>query len=444
MTNSSIRYSALRPDEPGSSTSDEVRFGTDPDYFKSAFTYAKYNDLDRMGYQVPQRFGKWARKSVGRFTYTPRDTWEQEDEEVVEKPLSYIELIIVVIAAILAIATMPFSLIFTLKLVGPTEKLVVMRLGRAMKPRGPGPSLVLPCIDSVHLVDTRLNAFSVPPLKIITQDRGLVELGATVYLKVRDVMAAVCAIQERDSSTRTLASTLLYRHVSQKRVCDMSHAHQKRELATAVKEEMGSFTQQYGVEITEVELSEVKVEKAGENMGMAALSAVAKSEVGQQIWSVIGPTLEDIAKEAQEQKKDEDEYTSASLIDLSGLNGEDTLPKKLPQPTGPQVDITKLLAIVNLGIDDSLTHAVGKVYQIHCEGHESFYIDLKHGSGKAAKGTIEHPNVVLHVQGSILSGLLSGAISPLTAYMNGSLRIEGSVQDATSLSHLAQRVSHLL
>lgn len=46
-----------------------------------------------------------------------------------------------------------------------------------------------------------------------------------------------------------------------------------------LKDELGHFTAQFGVEITEVELSDVKVVKEAENMGLASLSAVAKSEV---------------------------------------------------------------------------------------------------------------------------------------------------------------------
>lgn len=68
--------------------------------------------------------------------------------------------------------------------VGDFETLVVLRLGRARKTRGPGATVVLPCIDTYTKVDLRINAFNVPPIQIITTDRGLVELGATIFLQV--------------------------------------------------------------------------------------------------------------------------------------------------------------------------------------------------------------------------------------------------------------------
>lgn len=68
---------------------------------------------------------------------------------------------------------------------GDFEQLVVLRLGRAQKTRGPGATVVLPCIDMYTKVDLRVNAFNVPPMQIITFDQGLVELGATVFSQVK-------------------------------------------------------------------------------------------------------------------------------------------------------------------------------------------------------------------------------------------------------------------
>ncbi|PIO67110.1 hypothetical protein TELCIR_11159 [Teladorsagia circumcincta] len=132
---------------------------------------------------------------------------------------------------------MPFSLLFAMKgsagkgrarrfqifavFVSTSEKLVVLRLGRAQKTRGPGATLIVPCIDTTYKISTTITAFNVPPLQVITLDRGLVELGATVFLRIRDPVSAVCSIQD----------------------------------------ELGSFTATYGVEITDVEFSDVKVIK---------------------------------------------------------------------------------------------------------------------------------------------------------------------------------------
>lgn len=70
---------------------------------------------------------------------------------------------------------------------------------------------------------------------MITTDRGLVELGASVFLKIRDPLSAVCQVQDRNNSTRTLANTMLYRYISKKRICEITNPQDRRILAANFK-----------------------------------------------------------------------------------------------------------------------------------------------------------------------------------------------------------------
>ncbi|GMR48116.1 hypothetical protein PMAYCL1PPCAC_18311 [Pristionchus mayeri] len=433
----SVRYSSLlNREESGDEDEDlfpshQMEFGSAPGTFESAFTYAKYGDLDRMGYDSHSRNMR-AERSNKLFTYTPKfddsEEWRGEGGTIVEK-------IIVLLSFVLITITLPLSLLFSLRFVSTHEKLVVLRLGRAQKTRGPGTHLLLPCIDKGHRVDTRITAFNVPPLNIITADRGLIEMGATVYLRVRDPLAAVCQVQDRNSSMRTLASSMLYRYSSKKRICELTGGHDRRHLAALFKDELGHFTSQFGVEITEVELSDIKVVKEAENMGLASLSAVAKSEVGQHIWNVIGPTLEEIAKETKScQNKVERESTGPStigdLVDLHSTSYEE------------DVDIDRLITIVNMGIDQSLVFAIGKIYQLECEGVDQIVVDLR--KGICYKGVAPSADVVLTIDRKWLVPLLKLEISPLQAYSSGKVKISGSIQDTFSLRLLTDRIAHLL
>ncbi|GMS95797.1 hypothetical protein PENTCL1PPCAC_17972, partial [Pristionchus entomophagus] len=433
----SVRYSSLlNREESGDEEEDpfhthNMQFGSAPGTFDSAFTYANYGDLDRMGYQAHSRMFR-PEKINQLFTYTPKfedtDDLRGEDGTVVEK-------IIVILSFILIAITLPLSLLFSLRFVSTHEKMVILRLGRAQKTRGPGTHFLLPCIDKAHRIDTRVTAFNVPPLNIITIDRGLVEMGATVYLRVRDAVAAVCQVQDRNSSMRTLASSMLYRYISKKRICELTGGHDRRHLAGLFKDELGHFTSQFGVEITEVELSDVKIVKEAENMGLASLSAVAKSEVGQQIWNVIGPTLDEIAKETKEndmgrERESTGPSTIGDLVDLHSTNVEE------------EIDIDRLITIVNMGIDHSLVIAIGKVYQLECEGIDQIVIDLR--KGLCYKGVAPSADVVLRIDRKSLVPLLKQELSPLKAYSSGQMNISGSIQDAFSLRLLTDRIVHLL
>ncbi|KAK6013007.1 SPFH/Band 7/PHB domain protein [Ostertagia ostertagi] len=290
MTFPSVRYAALLQDEQDNSNEQSTEqegsgfeFGVPEGTFDSVFTYASYNDLDHMGYEAPARLGNNTSTHGTRysgFTYTK--IFDDEEKEVA--PMNVIEMVIYIFSVMFLLLTMPFSLLFAMK-----------------KTRGPGATLIVPCIDTTYKISTTITAFNVPPLQVISLDRGLVELGATVFLRIRDPVSAVCSIQDRNASTRTLANTMLYRYISKRRICEVTNGHDRRILAATFKDELGSFTATYGVEITDFELSDVKVIKEGENMGLAALSAVVKSDAGAKLWEVIAPHVEEFAREVKEQ-----------------------------------------------------------------------------------------------------------------------------------------------
>lgn len=73
-----------------------------------------------------------------------------------------------------------------------------MRLGRLQKICGPGTVFILPCIDKISRMDTRITSFQIPSLQLITADKGLVEVVAVVFSKIVDPMAALCGVQNKE------------------------------------------------------------------------------------------------------------------------------------------------------------------------------------------------------------------------------------------------------
>ncbi|KAK6049932.1 SPFH/Band 7/PHB domain protein [Cooperia oncophora] len=342
------------------------------------------------------------------------------------------------------------KLTYFFQFVSNSEKLVVLRLGRAQKTRGPGATLIVPCIDTTFKISTTITAFNVPPLQVITIDRGLVELGATVFLRIRDPVSAVCSIQDRNTSTRTLANTMLYRYISKRRICEITNGHDRRILAATLKDELGSFTATYGVEITDVEFSDVKVLKEGENMGLAALSAVVKSDAGVKLWEVIAPHVEEFAREVKEQAaamQSKDPMDPAGPSPVSDITTETLVDIGSASRSAENlsIDEDRLITIINMAIDESLMKAVGCVYQIKCPEISSIVIDLKHPPGLCSRGTpAVNPDVIFEMSHDVFVMIIKQELSPITAYMQGAMKVYGPLQDALSLKYLAERVKHLL
>ena len=112
---------------------------------------------------------------------------------------------------ILIICTFPLSLCFTVKMVQEYERAVLFRLGRVKRGGAVGPGLffIIPCMDSIQVVDLRTVSFDVPPQEVLTKDSVTVAVDAVVYYKIQNPMYSVCNVTNAASSTRLLASTTL-------------------------------------------------------------------------------------------------------------------------------------------------------------------------------------------------------------------------------------------
>ena len=66
------------------------------------------------------------------------------------------------------------------------QRAVIFRLGRTRRRQAVGPGLffVLPCIDSISVVDLRTVSFNVPPQEILSRDSVTVRVDAVVYYRI--------------------------------------------------------------------------------------------------------------------------------------------------------------------------------------------------------------------------------------------------------------------
>ena len=78
-------------------------------------------------------------------------------------------------SVILLTTTLPFSLIFVVKVVQEYERAVIFRLGRLLSggARGPGVFFIIPCVDIYEKIDMRTQTFDVPPQEVGPQDKVL-------------------------------------------------------------------------------------------------------------------------------------------------------------------------------------------------------------------------------------------------------------------------------
>ncbi|XP_069334502.1 podocin isoform X2 [Eulemur rufifrons] len=89
---------------------------------------------------------------------------ERPEEGIKTSGLGACEWLLVLTSLIFIIVTFPFSIWFCIKVVQEHERVIIFRLGHMLPGRAKGPGLFffLPCLDTYHKVDLRLQTLEIP------------------------------------------------------------------------------------------------------------------------------------------------------------------------------------------------------------------------------------------------------------------------------------------
>jgi len=167
--------------------------------------------------------------------------------------------ILTFISMLLIIITFPLSIWFCIKMVQEYQRAVIFRLGRVKKGGAVGPGLfwIIPCIDSIQVVDLRTVSFDVPPQEILTKDSVTVSVDAVVYYKINNPMASVCNVSNASSSTRLLASTTLRTILGTKSLQEI--LADRENTAEVILSQLDAATDPWGIRVERVEVKDVRL-----------------------------------------------------------------------------------------------------------------------------------------------------------------------------------------
>jgi len=113
--------------------------------------------------------------------------------------ISQIVILVLVVAFLLS----------ALRVLNEYERGVIFRLGRCIKPKGPGLIILIPLIDKMVKVSLRILTLDVPNQDVITRDNVSLKVNAVVYFRVVDPVNAILEIEDFMFGTSQLAQTTL-------------------------------------------------------------------------------------------------------------------------------------------------------------------------------------------------------------------------------------------
>ncbi|CAF0822199.1 unnamed protein product [Rotaria sordida] len=180
-------------------------------------------------------------------------------EEIFDTKHSLCEIILIICSWCLMILFFPFSLFLTLKIVQEYERAVIFRFGRlsSNSARGPGMCFILPCIDTMHLVDMRTASFDVPPQEVLTRDSVTVAVDAVVYYRVFNPTVSVANVEHAQESTRLLAQTSLRNVLGTRLLSEL--LSDRGAVSNSIRECLDEATDNWGIKVERVEIKDVRL-----------------------------------------------------------------------------------------------------------------------------------------------------------------------------------------
>jgi len=151
------------------------------------------------------------------------------------------------------------GMLTSLRVLREYERAIVFRLGRArQKALGPGVVIMLPFgIDRSMVVDTRTKVIQIPPQEVITRDNISIGVDAVVYVEIASPMDAILRVEQYLPATLQLAATTLRSIIGRMELDEV--LAKRAEINTEVQEILEARVEQWGVNITAVEIKDISL-----------------------------------------------------------------------------------------------------------------------------------------------------------------------------------------
>ncbi|PIU18679.1 MAG: hypothetical protein COT18_10000 [Elusimicrobia bacterium CG08_land_8_20_14_0_20_59_10] len=143
----------------------------------------------------------------------------------------------------------------SIKVLNEYERGVTLTLGRFTGVKGPGLIILIPGIQQIFRVSTRVVVMDVPPQDVITRDNISVKVNAVIYFRVVNPQSAILNVENFMYATSQLAQTTLRSVLGQQELDDL--LAQRDKINKNLQEILDLHTEPWGIKISSVEVKNV-------------------------------------------------------------------------------------------------------------------------------------------------------------------------------------------
>ncbi len=143
----------------------------------------------------------------------------------------------------------------SVRLAAQWQKAVVFRLGKFHMVKGPGLFMIVPLVDQLRMVDTRVLAVSIPKQQVITRDNVPVTIDAVLFFRVDNAAEAIITVQDYRYMIAQYSQSSLRDVIGQMTLDQV--LTEREAIAKAIEQHVEHDTKGWGVEVTGLRIQDI-------------------------------------------------------------------------------------------------------------------------------------------------------------------------------------------
>jgi regulator of protease activity HflC (stomatin/prohibitin superfamily) len=142
-----------------------------------------------------------------------------------------------------------------IRLAAQWERAVVFRLGKYHSIKGPGLFMIVPLIDQLRMVDTRVLAVNISRQQVITRDNVPVTIDGVLFFRVDNAAEAIIMVQDYRYMIAQYAQTSLRDVIGQMTLDQV--LTEREQIAKSIEQHVEKDTKGWGLEVTGLRIQDI-------------------------------------------------------------------------------------------------------------------------------------------------------------------------------------------
>ncbi len=142
-----------------------------------------------------------------------------------------------------------------IRLAAQWEKAVVFRLGKFHCMKGPGLFMVVPLIDQIRMIDTRVLTVNFPKQQVITRDNVPVTIDGVLFFRVQNAAEAIIMVQDYRYMIAQYSQTSLRDVIGQITLDQL--LTEREEIAKSIEQHVEKDTKGWGLEVIGLRIQDI-------------------------------------------------------------------------------------------------------------------------------------------------------------------------------------------